>query len=173
VAAETEVQEIILSNLRSPAATPHQPLPAFELGAFTGGVWNRWPKAGTGFGATPYAFEAGTAITAPRMKNTITVLDGGENPAPGGAPRDAYQGFPMVYGWAHAGDDGKAALGVLGDRLRAMFRRGSSFDLTSGAGVELVTLERQPLRDADEFGWPGMIFTVWRVQATYVRAPAV
>lgn len=172
MASITEVQELVLAQLRDPAATPTNPTPHSTLAAFDGGVWNRWPKAGTGFGATPMAFVAGSPTTAPRMKNTISVLDGGENPAPNGQARGGFNSFPSVYGWAHAGDDGKNALGLLGLRLRTVFRRGVSYGLASGAGVELLALESSPVRDADEFGWPGMIFAIWRLQGTYVRAEA-
>jgi hypothetical protein len=140
---------------------------------FDGGVWPKLPRAGTGQSATPGAFYPSTHPTqAGRLKNTIAVLDGGDNPAPNGEAINGFVGFPQVYAWITPGPTGDAALSALDSILRSRFRRGVSYPRTDGTGMELRVLERQPIRDAEEFGYPGRDFTIWRIQGTGIR-PAV
>jgi hypothetical protein len=137
---------------------------------FTGGVWDRLPRAGTGERATPGAFYPATHPTQPgRLKNTISVLDGGDNPGPDGLARNGFVGFPLVYAWVSPDPAGETALNTLDTSLRARFRRGVSYPRTDGSGMELVVLERAPLKDAEEYGYPGRLFTTWRIQGTFVR----
>jgi len=140
---------------------------------FEGGVWNRLPQAGTGPGSTPGAFYTSAESTklAGKLKDTISVVDVGESPAANGEGRDGFSAFPMVYGFAANSASGTAALALLDERLHAYFRRGLHYARgdDAGTGLDLLVLERQPLRDADDLGYPGYIFTVWRIQGTFIK----
>jgi hypothetical protein len=141
------------------------------LSQFPGGLWDRIPKVGTGPGATPGAFytQAEDASQSGKLKPVISVLDGGDNPSPGGAAHNGFVGFPQVYGYAFATPSGRALLGALDDRLRFRFRRGVSYPTPYGGSAELLTLERSPIRDGEDFGYPGRSFAIWRIQGTFVR----
>lgn len=142
--------------------------------AFPGGIWNRLPRAGSGSGATQGVFLPGNgAVSPPRMQNVVSVIDGGDNEAANGAARDGHVQYPRVYGFAQASDAGKHALEtVLETRLRTHFRRGRSYPLNSGAGLLMRVLDRTQILDADEFGFNGMVFSVWRLEAVYVLPPS-
>lgn len=143
-------------------------------GDFTGGIWRRLPQIGTGSSATEGAFWPAGTLEAGKLKNTIAVLDGGDDLSPGGLGQRGFVGFPLVYAWVAASPAGEALLAKLDERIHYRFNRGVSYPRGDEAGsmVELVTLERQPIRDGDDFGYPGRMFTIWRIQGTYVR-PAI
>jgi hypothetical protein len=107
-----------------------------------------------------------------KLKNTLSVLDGGDVPAPNGVGRGGYTSFPLVYAYVKPDSSGDTALNLLQQALFNRFRRGISFPYVDAdghyVGLEIVTLERQPLRDGDDFGYPDRQFTIWRLQATRV-----
>lgn len=159
--ANLSLQDHIIFVLKNEAAL---------LATFNGGVWPRIPQAGSGATATPGAFwGAENPGEAGKLKNTISVLDGGDDPAPNGAARDGYVGFPLVRGFVANTTSGRAALMQLEDRLHFRFNRHVTYARVDGSAVIFQVLERQPQQDGDEFGYPGRIFTTWRVQGTYVR----
>ena len=137
---------------------------------FSGGVWPRLPRTGSGWLATPGAFYSSSdPANAGKLKPTISVIDGGDNPSPGGVAHNGFVAFPQVYGYSTANPAGEADLALLDRRLRDLFPlKGRSYPLGT-VGVELMTLERQRIFDADDFGYAGRIFTIWRVQGTFVR----
>lgn len=137
---------------------------------FSGGVWPRLPRVGTGWLATPGAYYPNTdPQNAGKLRPTISVIDGGYVPAPGGVALNGFQAFPQVYGYSTANPSGESDLGMLDERLHDWFPlRGRSYPLDL-AGIEIKTLEQQPIRDADDFGYPGRIFAIWRLQGTFVR----
>jgi hypothetical protein len=141
---------------------------------FNGGVLTQLPKIGTGPGSTPQAFytSAESPTQSGKLKNTISVIDGGDDPSPGGAALNGFVGFPLVYGWVIDTPTGIDAIKLLDERLHARFRRGVSYPHPNGSGIQFVILERQPIRDGDDFGYAGRVFTIWRIQGTFVR-PAV
>lgn len=140
------------------------------LSQFPGGLWDRIPKVGTGATATPGAFYGNeNPAEAGKLKPVISVVDGGDNPAPNGAAHNGFVGFPQVYGYTIATPSGRSLLGSLDDRLRFRFRRGVSYPTPYGGGAELVTLERSPIRDGEDSGYPGRVFAIWRIQGTFVR----
>lgn len=138
---------------------------------FSGGILRRLPQVGTGAYATPGAFWPAEHPEAGKLKNTIAVLDSGDDLSPGGSGQRGFVGFPLVYAWVTSGTTGEDMLEWLDERLHYRFNRGVSYPRGDDAGsmLELVTLERQPIRDADDFGYPGRVFTIWRIQGTYVR----
>ena len=137
---------------------------------FDGGVWPRLPRFGTGESATPGAFYPSTHPTqAGRLKNTITVLDGGDNPGPDGSARNGFVSFPLVYAYIAPNPAGELALNALDTILRSRFRRGVSYPRQDGSGMELIVLERQLRRDGEDFGYAGREFTIWRIQGTFIR----
>jgi hypothetical protein len=164
MASLAEIRDLVIDILLADT-TPLHPTP------FSGGVWPRLPRVGSGNLSTPGAFYPSTdPQNAGKLRPTISVIDGGYNPAPGGVALNGFQAFPLVYGYSTANASGEAHLGTLGERLHAWFPlRGRSYPLGIG-GVELKTLERQPIRDADEFGYPGRIFAIWRLQGTFIRS---
>lgn len=138
---------------------------------FPGGVLARIPQTGTGMVATSGAFWPAGHPEAGKLKNTIAVLDGGDDLSPGGLGQRGFVGYPLVYGYVTANEAGETLLARLDERLHLRFNRGVSYPRNDDAGsmVEFVTLERQPTRDADDFGYPGRMFAIWRIQGTYVR----
>lgn len=173
--AEPQVQNTIIGVLANdtPLIAPSGPFIGFL---------NRWPKKGsvqqlapgvwreTIPGATSWVWGQPGETDYGRMRNVGFVSHGGEPPAPGrAAPAiGGFAGFPVIHGIAHAGDDGKAALALLGARIGFHFSR-RHYPLNDGGGVELTRLEMADRGDADEFGYPGMILWTWRVQAMYLR----
>jgi hypothetical protein len=156
------VRDVILQTLQND--------PMLGPSVFPGGVWPRLPRVGTGWSATPGAFYGGeNPLEAGKLKPTISVIDGGNVPSPGGVAHNGFVAFPLVYGYAAANPVGEAVLDTLEDRLHYWFPlRGRSYPLGL-VGVELKTIERQPNREADDFGYPGRIFSIFRVQGTFVR----
>jgi hypothetical protein len=136
-------------------------------------IMTRLPRAGTGQSATPQAFytSAESPTEAGKLKPTIVVLDSGDNPSPNGAAHKGFVGFPLVYGYVAVSPVGEAMLATLQRKLHYHFPmdRGSWYPLGTGPGVEMKTLERQLIRDGDEFGFSGRQFAIWRIQATFVR----
>jgi hypothetical protein len=153
------VQRMIVNILQSEPAM---------LSFFPGGILTRPPQKGNGWTATPDAFY-GTEnpLESAKLKPLIVVLDGGENPSPDAGARNGYVEFPLVRGYARDDLDGEKALKLLGDRLRARFTR-EWYQRDDGRTIEFLLLERQPVQEADEFGFAERIFTIWRIQATYV-----
>jgi hypothetical protein len=142
------------------------------LALFNGGVIEVLPKIGVGgVTNTPQAFytPAEDPKQSGKLKNTIAVIDGGDDPAPNGAARNGFSGFPLVYAYVAANPAGEAAITALDVVLRSLFRRGRSYPRADGGGMEIIVLERQPILDGDDIGYPGRIYTIWRLQATYVR----
>jgi hypothetical protein len=143
---------------------------------FPGGINDTLPKAGSGGTATPDMFyDSSNALEAGLLKPLISVLDGGDNPAPNGAVRNGYVQFPLVYAFVTPDSAGASALATLDSKLQTLFRRGVSYLLVNGVGpeqvssVEIVVLERQILRDGEDFGTPNRKFAIWRLQATYLK----
>lgn len=138
------------------------------LSHFPGGILPRAPQKGNGWSATPDAFYGSeNPAESAKLKPLIVVLDGGDNPSPDSGARNGYVEFPLVRGYARDDEDGEEALKLLGDRLRARFTR-EWYMRDDGRPVEFLLLERQPNQEADEFGFVDRIFTIWRIQATYV-----
>lgn len=139
------------------------------LQEFPGGILSRPPQKGNGWTATPNAFytTAENPLESAKLKPLIVVLDGGDNPSPDAGARNGYVEFPLVRGYARDDEPGEEALKLLGDRLRARFTR-EWYQRDDGRPIEFVLLERQPVQEADEFGFVDRIFTIWRIQATYV-----
>ncbi len=137
---------------------------------FPGGVWPRLPRIGTGSMATPGAFYCtDTPLESGKLKPVISVIDGGSNPSPGGVAHNGFVEFPLVYGYSFANTAGEADLDLLEERIRFHFPlRGRSYPL-GVRSVRMKALERQPNREADDFGYPGRIFSIIRVEGTYVR----
>ena len=157
------MREVIIATLNGPSAG------SIVSSNFPGGVLDRVPKIGTGVTATPSAFWGPeNPLEAGKLKNTISVIDGGDNPSPGGAAHHGRVGFPLVYGWVTTAPSGETALAALDGLLHTLFRRGVSYPVGNGKGAEIIVLERQPTRDADDFGYPGREFAIWRLQGTYV-----
>lgn len=162
MASAAEIRDLIINTLIGDSLLYPTP--------FSGGVWPRIPRVGTGWLATPGAFYPSTdPSNAGKLKPTIAVIDGGSNPSPGGVAHNGFVAFPQIYGYSTANASGEADLGLLEERLHAWFPlRGRSYPLGT-VGIEVKTLERQPIRDADDFGYPGRIFAIWRLQGTFVR----
>lgn len=162
---ETELQALIRVALSSESAM---------MSFFPGGIFPRLPRAGKGASATPNAFwtQAENQLESGKLKNVISVLDGGNNPAPNGVARGGYMGFPLVYAFVEP-SNGSAALKALRNALKARFNRKLSYPWLDSAnnvtGMEIVTLERQVIRDAEDMGYPDRWFTIWRLQATSVQ----
>jgi hypothetical protein len=131
------------------------------------------PRPGTGPGATPNAYytAAESPTQAGMLKPTIVVLDGGDTPAPNGETIQGIQAFPSVYGYVPTTSKGESMLATLQRKLYFHFPRdrGGWYPLGTGPGVQIQTLERQPLRDGDDFGYQSRWFAVWRVQGTFIR----
>ncbi len=137
---------------------------------FPGGVWPRLPRQGTGWSATPGAwYGSENPAEAGKLKPTISVIDGGNVPSPGGVALNGFEAFPLVYGYVVANPSGEAALATLESRLRTHFPlSGRSYPLGTG-NVQMKTLEKQQQRDGDDFGFASRIFAVWRIQGVYVQ----
>lgn len=132
----------------------------------------RLPQAGLGQSATPEAFYPGNHPTeAGKLKPTIAVLDGGDNPSPNGAAHNGRVGFPLVYGFAPVSPAGDEMLSYLSAAIENHFPNDEShwYPLGTGPGVEIKRLERQLIRNADDLGFPGRQYAIWRIQATFVR----
>lgn len=158
-----EIRDLVMTLLNNPEANL-VPTP------FSGGVWPRLPRTGTGQLATPGAFYPNTdPVNAGKLRPTISVLDRGADPSPGGVAHNGFVAFPLVYGYSIANSDGETHLGLLEERLSALFpSRGRSYPFGT-VGVKLKMLERQSLTDADDFGYPGRIFAIWRLEGTFTR----
>jgi hypothetical protein len=137
---------------------------------FPGGVWPRLPRQGTGRMVTPGAFYGSeNPEEAGKLKPTIAVIDGGNDPSPGGVAHNGFVAFPLVYGFAIANPAGEASLDLLEERLHTHFPlRGAPYPLGLRS-VEMKTLEKQQQREADDIGYPGRVFAIWRIQGTFVR----
>jgi hypothetical protein len=162
----TELQTIIMNALDSESAM---------LSHFPGGMFPLLPRAGSGPSATPNAFwtKEENALESGKLKNTIAVLDGGDVPAPNGAARGGYASYPLVYAYIKPDSSGDAALKSLETALFARFRRDISYPYHDVTGVQIIPLERQPLRDGEEFGYPDRQFIIWRLQVIRISLPAM
>jgi hypothetical protein len=159
----TPMQSIIIETLSG--VTGLFPSP------FDGGISDVLPKAGSGPGATPGMFYDGSnPLEAGKLKPVVCVLDGGDVPAPNGVGRNGYAGYPLVYAFVRPDVSGGTALQTLDDKLHLYFDRGISYLLPgTGRGVEIIALERQLLRDGEDFGTPDRKFAIWRLQAIYLK----
>lgn len=158
----TPIQDIILTTLINTTGLFPSP--------FDGGIIDTLPKAGTGSEATPELFYDGTdPLEAGMLKQVISVLDGGDVPAPNGAARNGYAQYPLVYAFVKPNISGANALQTLDDKLHLRFQRGISYALSNGNGVEIRVLERQILRDGEDFGTPDRKFAIWRLQGIYIK----
>jgi hypothetical protein len=139
------------------------------LTRFPGGVSRRFPQSGNGYSATPTLFYG---IENPKehakLKPVVVVLDGGDNPSPGAGARNGYVEFPQVYGYATDDDEGRENLAWLGGILHLRFDR-TWYLRNDNRPIEFLTLERQAEAEGDDFGFPDRIFSIWRIQATYVH----
>lgn len=164
----TPVQSVIINALDGIGGLYPSPFP--------GGINDTLPKAGSGGGATPDMFyDNSNPLEAGLLKPVISVLEGGDNPAPNGAARNGYVQFPLVYAFVTPDGAGATALATLDSKLHSLFRRGVSYLLVNGvgpeqvSGLEILVLERQVLRDGEDFGTPDRKFAIWRLQATYLK----
>lgn len=164
----TPIQAIIIETLNNTSGLVPSP--------FLGGINDTLPKAGGGETATPELFyDSSNALEGGLLKPLVSVLEGGDNPAPNGTARNGYVQFPLVYAFVTPDSAGASALTTLDNALQLRFRRGVSYPVVSGAGaeqasgVEIVVLERQLLRDGEDFGTPNRKFAIWRLQATYLK----
>jgi hypothetical protein len=129
------------------------------------GVYDRWLTPGPGPGSTPSAFDQ---AAGGRLKRSIVVLDGGEtrNPALGRQGTFIWDSAPVVYLFAEAHANGKAAVEAADRRVEALLL-GWGLVLTSGERVTFARDSRVGLEDAQQF--PGNVVTVVRYRATGAR----
>lgn len=160
----TSLRDIIVNTLSADSELYPTPFKA---------ILDKVPQQGKGENATPEAFYtlAESQTEAGKLKPTIAVLDRGDNPSPNGAAHNGFVGFPLVYGYAPDSVAGEAMLSTLERKLHTHFPAlgGGWYGLASGAGVVMKTLERQLLTNAEDFGYPGRQFAIWRIECTFVR----
>lgn len=123
----------------------------------TGGVWKR-PLKREGPGATAAAF-----FPAPpyQPRPCVVVMDGGEA-ADGLGPRQAFNGYPTLYLYAPATDNGWTDIANLYDRARTVLV-GWRFPLPNGTGAVVERVAgRVGARDAPEL--EGALIDTMRLQ---------
>lgn len=130
-------------------------------GILKGGVWNR-PLKREGAAATPEAFFQ--SINGKGIRPAAVVVDGGMTPhRQREAIAHAYNSFPRVFLYAHAGAGGKSAIESAVSRIYDLLHD-YRFVTDEGPYASLLFADRTPVLDSEEF--IGAKSTVMRFQVT-------
>lgn len=120
----------------------------------TGGVWDRDLKRNTGTVAaptprsTPGAFDPAPPFA---VRPSVVVMDGGENPSPGGV-RGTFASFPRLVYYAPPTAAGEASIGAMARRARVVLD-GRSVPIDGGGSAIVDVLpDRRGIVEEPDMG---------------------